>query len=107
MRRARTNLPLLLGATAGIALAGWLQPPLPSLWLLALPAVAALLMVNLAFGVITRAAPQMNIFAVGFPVTMLLGFAIMFATSPALVPQMQNLMVDAFGLVTGMIGGAG
>ena len=35
--------------------------------LIALPAVAAILLVNLAFGVMMRAAPQINIFAVGSP----------------------------------------
>jgi flagellar biosynthetic protein FliR len=37
--------------------------------LLGLPTLTAILMINVAFGVITRAAPQLNIFAVGFPVT--------------------------------------
>ncbi|GMW06316.1 MAG: flagellar biosynthetic protein FliR [Gammaproteobacteria bacterium] len=44
---------------------------------LALPSVVALLMVNVAFGVISRAAPTLNLFAVGFPVTLLMGFLIM------------------------------
>ena len=34
--------------------------------LLALPVMTALLLINLAFGIITRTAPQLNIFAVGF-----------------------------------------
>jgi len=42
---------------------------------IALPAVTALLVVNLSFGVMSRAAPTLNLFAVGFPVAMLLGFA--------------------------------
>jgi len=44
---------------------------------LALPSVAAMLMVNVAFGVISRAAPTLNLFAVGFPITLLMGFLIM------------------------------
>src|SRR5690606_38023221 len=40
---------------------------------LALPAVTALLVVNLAFGVMTRAAPTLNLFAVGFPTALLRG----------------------------------
>ncbi|ASP40577.1 flagellar biosynthetic protein FliR [Bacterioplanes sanyensis] len=44
---------------------------------IALPALTALLIVNLAFGVMTRAAPQLNIFALGFPVTMIVGLFIM------------------------------
>jgi len=43
-REALTLIYLGLSWLAGIALADWLQPPLPSLWLLALPAVAALLL---------------------------------------------------------------
>lgn len=41
--------------------------------LLALPALTALLMTNFAFGIMTRAAPQMNIFALGFPVALMFG----------------------------------
>jgi flagellar biosynthetic protein FliR len=44
---------------------------------IALPAVAALLVVNIAFGVMSRAAPTLNLFAVGFPVALLLGFVIL------------------------------
>ncbi|MDF1763575.1 MAG: flagellar biosynthetic protein FliR [Oleibacter sp.] len=43
---------------------------------ISLPAITALLIVNLAFGVMTRAAPQLNIFALGFPVTMIVGLFI-------------------------------
>lgn len=45
--------------------------------MLALPAVAALLITNIAMGVLTRAAPQLNLFAVGFPITLAGGFVIM------------------------------
>ena len=41
--------------------------------LMALPAITALLIINLAFGVMTKAAPQLNIFAIGFPFSMLMG----------------------------------
>lgn len=44
---------------------------------ISLPALTSLLVVNLAFGVMTRAAPQLNIFALGFPVTMIVGLFIM------------------------------
>lgn len=42
--------------------------------MLALPVVSALLITNTALGVLTRAAPQLNIFAVGFPLTLAGGF---------------------------------
>jgi len=45
---------------------------------IALPAVIALLIVNLSFGVMSRAAPTLNLFAIGFPAAMLLGFTVIF-----------------------------
>jgi len=74
--------------------------------LIAIPAVTALLLTNIAFGVITRAAPQLNIFGVGFPLTLTLGFVIMMFTLPALVPQFTDLLGDAF-VVLGGLGGDG
>lgn len=53
---------------------GWM---LSAAVVISLPAITALLIVNLAFGVMTRAAPQLNIFALGFPVTMIVGLFIM------------------------------
>ncbi|EBA00988.1 flagellar biosynthetic protein FliR [Marinobacter sp. ELB17] len=48
-----------------------------SAMLMALPAVTAVLIVSISFGVMTRAAPQMNIFALGFPIGLIFGlFAI-------------------------------
>ncbi len=46
---------------------------------IALPGITALLIVNLAFGVISRAAPQLNLFAVGFPISLLFGLVIVLA----------------------------
>lgn len=42
--------------------------------LLALPVIVALMITNLALAVLTRAAPQLNIFAIGFPLTLTGGF---------------------------------
>lgn len=50
--------------------------------LLALPVVVALMISNLALAVLSRAAPQLNLIAIGFPLTIGLGFAgLMFAMS--------------------------
>lgn len=43
--------------------------------ILALPAVIAMLLVNITFGVMNRSAPSLNIFALGFPMSMMLGLA--------------------------------
>ena len=51
------------------------------LWI-ALPIVAMLLFVNLVLGVISRVAPQMNVFAIGFPMTLGVGLLGMLFTLP-------------------------
>ncbi len=67
--------------------------------LVALPAVASMMLVNLSMGVVTRAAPQLNIFAVGFPMMILLGFILLLLTLPVLLPQFTELLAEAFGLL--------
>ena len=67
--------------------------------LVALPAVAALLLVNLAFGVTSRAAPQLNIFAVGFPVMIMVGLAFIILTLPSITDHLGRLMLQAIGLI--------
>ncbi len=47
---------------------------------LAIAPVTAMLLINFSFGIMTRAAPQLNIFAIGFPVTMISGLLIMWLT---------------------------
>ncbi len=74
--------------------------------LFALPVVAALLIVNLAFGVMTRAAPQLNIFAVGFPITLILGFALMLVTLPGVSSQFEQLFSDAISFVRVLLAGS-
>ena len=59
--------------------------------MIALPAVCALLVVNFAFGIMNRAAPQLNVFALGFPVSMLVGLVIVFVTLSRFVPQFDQL----------------
>lgn len=65
-----------------------------ALWI-ALPMIALLLFVNLALGVISRVAPQMNIYAVGFPVTLTVGMLGITATLPMLEQPMLTLMQRA------------
>jgi flagellar biosynthesis protein FliR len=86
------------------ALVSWASTMFVYGLLVALPAVASMLLVNLSMGVITRAAPQLNIFAVGFPMMILLGFVLLLLTLPVLVPQFTELLADAFGLIGGITG---
>lgn len=63
--------------------------------IIALPAVTALLIVNFSFGIMNRAAPQMNIFALGFPMSMLLGLLIVFISLKGFLPQFQGFTEEA------------
>ncbi len=74
--------------------------------MVALPAVASILLVNLSFGVVSRSAPQLNVFGVGFPVTLTLGFVVLMFAISSLLPQMQHLLEGAFGAV-GSLGQGG
>ncbi|MDA3806448.1 MAG: flagellar biosynthetic protein FliR [Thiomicrorhabdus sp.] len=67
--------------------------------LIALPAITALLLINVAFGVVTRAAPALNIFAVGFPVTLLTGLVMLSLTTPLILPHLQELIHRAMDLI--------
>jgi flagellar biosynthesis protein FliR len=59
--------------------------------LLSLPVVAALLMTNIALAVLTRAAPQLNLFAVGFPITSTIGIAIIWLSLPTLAYVLEGV----------------
>ena len=62
----------------------------------ALPGVTALLIVNIAFGVMSRAAPQLNLFAVGFPISLVFGLMIVLAGLPSVQTTFTRLLADAF-----------
>ncbi|HEY0288154.1 MAG TPA: flagellar biosynthetic protein FliR [Pseudomonas sp.] len=70
---------------------------------LVLPAVTALLVVNIAMGVMTRAAPQLNIFSIGFPLTLVLGMGILWVTLGDILNQYQPLAVDALQWLREMV----
>jgi flagellar biosynthetic protein FliR len=70
---------------------GWLRVLQPQTWgtevfhlglWIALPMIGMLLFVNIVLGVISRVAPQINVFAVGFPITLAVGLIGMLVTLP-------------------------
>jgi len=67
--------------------------------LMALPMMAALLLVNLGMGIIGRAAPQLNIFAVGFPISMLIGFLLIWITLPNVMNIFEDFMAEGLSLI--------
>lgn len=66
---------------------------------ISLPVLAAMLITNLALGILTRAAPQLNLFAVGFPITLTIGFMVLALSMPYLSPMLDRVMVQSLGQV--------
>lgn len=67
--------------------------------LLSMPVIISLLLVNISFGVAARAAPQLNIFSVGFPITLLLGILLIWLTLPNVLDQFSGVLTDAYDLI--------
>ncbi|TQV84185.1 flagellar type III secretion system protein FliR [Exilibacterium tricleocarpae] len=72
--------------------------------LIALPVLTSLLVVNLAFGVMSRAAPQMNVFAVGFPITLILGLLLMWLSLVSFLPNYQLFIGEGFAFLHQLAG---
>lgn len=79
---------------------GWM---FASALLISLPALTSLLIVNMAFGVMTRAAPQLNIFALGFPVTMMVGLVIIWLNMGSIATSYQFFLEQLFEFLRKMI----
>lgn len=74
---------------------------------IALPTVIALLIVNTTFAVMTRTTPQLNIFSIGFPITLLLGLFLIFLTFNGVLGNIQQQFSDGLNtLQTIVTGGA-
>lgn len=71
--------------------------------LMALPVVTALLITNIALGVLTRAAPQLNLFAIGFPITLTVGFGVLLLTLGHLAPLLQHFYDVGFATLADLL----
>lgn len=72
--------------------------------LIGLPAITALLIVNLSFGVMMRAAPQLNIFSIGFPLTLVFGLFILWVLLGSAAAQYQVLAGEVLIWMREMVG---
>jgi len=66
---------------------------------IALPVIGALLLVNLTLGVLTRTAPQLNLFAVGFPVTLAVGLVMLVLALPFALTALQQALERGLALL--------
>jgi len=95
---------LLPVATDGLSRAGlwgvvsWSSRLFAAGLLMALPVIIALLLINIGMGVVSRAAPQLNIFSIGFPIILLAGFLVIWLTLPQVMQGFDQLVNEALGL---------
>jgi len=73
--------------------------------LIALPAVIALVVVNLALGVVTRAAPQLNLFGIGFTITLMCGFFVLIVGLGGIMDGISSLIDSALEAVADLVRG--
>ncbi|WED43748.1 flagellar biosynthetic protein FliR [Legionella cardiaca] len=95
------NVDISLSALGSIlTFSGWM---FKEAVLVALPAILALLIVNLAFGIMTRVAPQLNIFSMGFPITLLMGMVIIHISLPGVSSQIADSLEQGMQLIMGLL----
>ena len=86
------------------SIVAWASQMFSSAIMVALPAITALLLINMSLGVIGRAAPQLNIFAVGFSITITAGFYVIMVSLPIVLTQFDGIIQMAFNLMKDLVG---
>ncbi|WP_018917814.1 flagellar biosynthetic protein FliR [Vreelandella zhanjiangensis] len=71
--------------------------------LLALPLVGALLIINLALGILNRSAPQLTVFNIGFPTSLTVGITLMMVLMNDIGRFLQSLFSQALGMMQTLI----
>lgn len=94
----------LLSQQAWTGLLSWSSMVFLGGLLMALPVMVTLLFINIGLGVASRAAPALNIFSVGFPALVVVGFGVLFISLPSIGARMQWLWTQAFAQVRQLLG---
>lgn len=71
---------------------------------LALPLMISVLLVNAGLGMITRAAPSLNIISVGFPAILLAGFFLLMFSMPGVIQRIGKFWESGFELLANIFG---
>lgn len=71
---------------------------------IAIPAIASILLINFTFAVVTRSAPQFNIFSIGFPITIVMGFFVIMFTLSTVLPHFSIQFSTAINVIRLMLG---
>ena len=96
-----TRLPTMALVGAGIEAAGAM---FYAAGLIMLPVVGGLMLTNVAIGVITKSAPQLNLFSFGFPISLILAFIILYLSTRSMGGAFAELTNNALTSLENILG---
>ena len=94
-----TSVPVGSGLLSTDAISGflaWSSQVFIGAVIMVLPVMLGLLMINACLGVISRASPSLNVFAVGFPALIPIGFGMVLLSMVVIISKMEGLWFQAF-----------
>jgi flagellar biosynthesis protein FliR len=74
---------------------------------IAFPILGTLVLVSIATGLMSKAAPQMDVLSMGFPISIGVSFLLLFAAMPSLMTAMERIIDGSFQTVSAFITMAG
>ena len=75
--------------------------------IIALPVIGTLFLINVAMGLLSKAAPQMNLLSEGFPITILVTFFLLVVTLPLMINLFVQIMGEGFASFEQLLTDAG
>ena len=73
---------------------------------IAAPIIGAVILTDFALGMLTRAAPQMNLLAIGFPIKLAVGLLAALLSLPLLASAQHGLILTLAGIIRGLLSAA-
>ncbi|CEG56474.1 flagellar biosynthetic protein FliR [Legionella fallonii] len=71
--------------------------------LISIPAILSLLIVSFSFGIMARVAPQLNIFSLGFPITLLMAIIVIKIDLPGMGAEIASSIEQGMHFIKGML----
>ena len=75
-----------------VTMMGWV---FSAAFAIAIPAITAMLIANASFGFMSKAAPSLNVFALGFPMTMVVGLFVLFISMHGIHTLYFDILLEA------------
>lgn len=70
---------------------------------ISLPVVAAVFLVDIGLGIVARTVPQMNVFIVGMPIKIFIGFLVILLILPIFSQVLGNILYDIYRVINNFI----